>query len=140
MRVKWSLFVILGLLCCSSYALNHEEKIMTQLAQQQGFFFFFTSSCPHCQRFSPVLKQMAEHYGFRVVAVSMDGGYLPEFSEAVLDEGQSKLFNVTVYPSLFLVDPKTEKAHLVTEGAIGAEELSQRLIKISQSNGAQVTL
>ncbi|CZP44927.1 conjugal transfer protein TraF [Legionella pneumophila] len=140
MRIKWSLLVILGLLSCSSFALNHEEKVITQLAQRQGFFFFFSSSCPHCQRFSPVLKQMAQRYGFQVVAISMDGGYLPEFNNAVLDEGQSKLFKVTVYPSLFLVDPKREKAHLVTEGAIGAEELLQRLIKISQSNREQVTL
>lgn len=83
---------------------------------------------------------MAQRYGFQVVAISMDGGYLPEFNNAVLDEGQSKLFKVTVYPSLFLVDPKREKAHLVTEGAIDAEELLQRLIKISQSNRDQVTL
>lgn len=132
--------MILSWLCFSSYALNHEEKVLTQLAQQHGFFFFFSSSCPHCQRFSPVLKQMAQRYGFHVVAISMDGGYLPEFSEAVLDEGQSKLFNVTVYPSLFLVDPKSEQAHIVTEGAIGEKELSQRLLKISQSNGHQVVL
>ena len=138
MRAKWILFVTLSFLYCSSYALNHEEKVLPQLAQQHGFFFFFSSSCPHCQRLSPVLIQLSQRYGFHVVAISMDGGYLPEFSEAVLDEGQSKLFNVTVYPSLFLVDPKSEKAHLVTEGAIGAEELSQRLIKISQSNDSQV--
>lgn len=137
MRVKWIVIMVMSLFCCMSYALNQEETLK-QLPQKNGFFFFFSSSCPHCQRFSPVLKQVAQHYGFDVVAISMDGGYLPEFPDAVLDEGQSKVFQVSVFPSLFLVNPKGEKAHLVTEGAIGEEELAQRLIKISQSNNNQV--
>ena len=137
MRTKWMVFVVMSFLCVSSYALNH-EAMMKHVSQKQGFFFFFSSSCPHCQRFSPVLKHMAQRYGFKVVAISMDGGYLPEFPDAVLDEGQSKLFKVSVYPSLFLVDPKDEHASLVTEGAIEEEELVQRLIKISQSTGSKV--
>lgn len=132
MRVKWIVLIMVSLVYCSSYASNQE--VLKHLSQKQGFFFFFSSSCPHCQRFSPVLQQVAQRFGFHVVAISMDGGYLPEFPDAVLDEEQSKIFKVTVYPSLFLVNPKTQKAHLVTEGAIGAEELAQRLIKISEDN------
>lgn len=139
MRAKWTLLVVMSFFCCLSYALTHESTL-DELSQKKGFFFFFSSSCPHCQRFSPVLKQLSQRYGFNVVAVSMDGGYLPDFPYAVLDEGQSKLFQVTVFPSLFLVDPKSEQALLVTEGAINEMELTNRLLKISQSNGTQVVL
>ncbi|WP_298624832.1 conjugal transfer protein TraF [uncultured Legionella sp.] len=139
MRAKWTLLVVMSFFCFSSHALAYENSLH-ELSRQKGFFFFFSSSCPHCQRFSPVLKQLSQRYGFHVVAVSTDGGYLPDFPNAVLDEGQSKLFQVTVFPSLFLVDPQSEQAHLVTEGAIDEMELTNRLIKISQSNGAQVVL
>ncbi|CZP12233.1 conjugal pilus assembly protein TraF [Legionella pneumophila] len=139
MRAKWTLLLVMSLFCFSSYALTNENSLHA-LSQKKGFFFFFSSSCPHCQRFAPVLKHLSQSYGFNVVAISMDGGYLPDFPYAVLDEGQSKLFQVTVFPSLFLIDPQNEQAHLVTEGAIDEMELTNRLLKINQSNGTQVVL
>jgi thiol-disulfide isomerase/thioredoxin len=114
----------------SSWSLAHGGVLLEQAARTQGFFFFYSSSCPHCQRFAPQLKQFSEHYGFKVVAISVDGGYLPSFPNAVMDNGQKHSFGVTLLPSLFLVDPARQRSALVTEGAVSTEELTTRLLKI----------
>jgi thiol-disulfide isomerase/thioredoxin len=120
-----------ALLSMSAYAETPNPAI-TSLSKTQGFFYFYSSSCPHCQRFAPLLKQFSDEHGFSVVAISMDGGFLPSFPDAVMDAGQSKQFQVTVFPSLFLVDPSRQKAVLVTDGAIDSQEILRRLQKISQ--------
>lgn len=124
---------MVGLFLCilySSWSLAHNDMLLEQAARTQGFFFFYSSSCPHCQRFAPQLKQFSEQYGFKVVAISIDGGYLPSFPDAVVDNGQKHSFGVTLLPSLFLVNPTLHRAALVTEGAVSNEELITRLLKL----------
>jgi thiol-disulfide isomerase/thioredoxin len=129
MSVKQRIGLFLSVLY-STWSFAHGGVLLEQAARTQGFFFFYSASCPHCQRFAPQLKQFSESYGFKVVAISVDGGYLPSFPDAVMDNGQKHSFAVTLLPSLFLVDPTHQKAALVTEGAVSTEELTSRLIKL----------
>ena len=140
MRNKWEIFIVLGLLFSSSLQAATDTSPLHTLAKQQGFFFFFSSSCPHCQRFAPTLKRLSQRYGFNVVAISIDGGFLPSFPNAVMNEGQTNVFQVTVYPSLFLVNPQSQVANIVTEGNINEDELTNRLLKISQLSNKEVSL
>ncbi|ARB91038.1 type-F conjugative transfer system pilin assembly thiol-disulfide isomerase TrbB [Legionella longbeachae] len=129
MSLKQILILVLSLFY-SSWSLANDRETLKHAAQEQGLFFFYSSSCPYCQRFAPVLKEFSEHYGFKVLAISVDRGYLPSFPDAELDEGQKNQFQVTVLPSLFLINPYKEQAALVTEGALEEEELSRRILKI----------
>ncbi len=113
----------------NSVAANSDD-MLAPLAKQQGFFFFYTSSCPHCQHFAPVLKRFSKRHGFKVVAISVDGGFLPDFPDAVMNDHHDKVFHVTVYPALFLVNPRSELAALVNEGNINEAELTARVLKI----------
>lgn len=137
MRNKLAIFSLLMTLFTSCLQANTP---LHALAKQQGFFFFYSSSCPHCQRFAPTLKRLSQHYGFSVVAISVDGGFLSSFPNSVMNEGQTKVFQVNVYPSLFLVNPKNHKASLVTEGNIDESELTNRLLKISGIPDKEVSL
>lgn len=129
MSLKQILILVLSLFY-SSWSLANDGETLKHAAQEQGLFFFYSASCPYCQRFALILKEFSEHYGFKVLAISMDGGYLPSFPDALLDEGQKNQFQVTVLPSLFLINPYKEQAALVTEGALEEEELSRRVLKI----------
>ena len=129
MSIKKIIILLLSVIY-SSWSIAQDGGLLERVAQTQGFFLFYSASCPHCQRFAPQLKQFSDHYGFKIVAISVDGGYLPSFPDAVMDSGQKHSFGVNLLPSLFLVDPARQKVALVTEGAVDNEELSERLIKI----------
>lgn len=135
MKIKSAIAFLFILLSSHGYA-----EGLSNLAKNQGFFFFYSSSCPHCQRFAPTLKRVSTQYTIPVVAISVDGGFLSSFPNAVMDEGQSSVFQVTVLPALFLVNPQNQSATLVTEGAISEEELISRLIKISQLHKTKVAV
>lgn len=132
MRNNWFIMLLFGLLFSAGSFAAIKEDAIAPLAKQQGFFFFYSASCPHCQHFAPRLKRFSERYGFKVLAISVDGGFLPSFPDAVMNDGQAKVFDVTILPALFLVNPDTQKAALVNEGTIDEAELTRRLLKISR--------
>lgn len=123
------LLVFLSVFYCTC-VLAGDKLLLQQAVQNQGLFFFYSASCPHCQRFAPVLKQFSVRYGFKVLAISVDGGYLPSFPDAVMDEGQKYIFRVTTLPSLFLVEPAHQQVALITDGALDENELSRRIFKV----------
>jgi type-F conjugative transfer system pilin assembly thiol-disulfide isomerase TrbB len=126
MRVK--LLLVLCLFCMPTFAMQPFEAMV----KEQGFFFFYSSSCQHCQTFAPILQRFSKRHGFKVLAISMDGGFLNAFPNAVINQNQAAIFEVKTLPTLFLMNPQTQTASLVTEGSIDEKELTARLLKISQ--------
>ena len=53
------------------------------LKSSYEFILFYRSTCPHCQRFDPILKQFSDITGIRVVAFTTDGVALPAFPNSV---------------------------------------------------------
>lgn len=98
-----------------------------QLSQTHGFFFFFRSDCPFCHRFAPILQQFSERTGIRVMAVSMDGGALPSFPDAVPDNGIAQRLNVEQVPALFLAEPLSGRVLPIGYGVISPVDLERRV-------------
>jgi conjugal transfer pilus assembly protein TraF len=116
------------------YADEHrkkEDKAIAALAHQSGLFFFYRSTCPYCQRFAPIVKTFAIANGLTVIPITTDGISLPEFPHSYPDQGQSKIFQVKVEPSLFAVNPYTKKAYPIAYGLISESELRQRILDIA---------
>ena len=107
-----------------------KEAAIAAFAKKTGLFFFYKSTCHYCQRFAPILKNFATRYGLTIIPVTMDGIPLPEFPDSRRDNGQSKQFQVTVTPSLYAVNPYTQKAFPIAYGLTSETELRENIYKI----------
>lgn len=108
-------------------ATAYEQKLM-QAAQDWGLVFFFRGTCPYCHKFAPLLKQFAEHYGFRIVDVSLDGGGLPEFPNPQPNNQAAQNLRVEAVPAVYLVNPRTRQVVPAVFGLVGWSDLVQRVI------------
>ena len=109
-----------------------QEQILSGMAQQNGLIFFFRSDCQFCHRFAPVLKKFAEHYGFTVVPVSLDGGGLPEFPYPKKNYDLGRKLKVDVVPALFIVQPDSNSIAAVGYGYSDLSTLIQKLLFAGQ--------
>lgn len=113
-----------------------QDQSIHEFFKDKGLYFFFRSTCPYCQKFAPILKDFADKYQITVLPISLDGIGLREFPDFKTDQGQAQKFNVTVEPSLFVVDPKLGKAIPVSYGLMSEDALQQRIYDIAtQFNG-----
>lgn len=96
-----------------------------------AFVIFYRSTCPHCQRFDPILKQFSQDFGFKVYAYTTDRNSLPSFPKSMpMTESVEKTFfsspNIEV-PSLFLINVKTMQAYLIDQGELSYLDLENRV-------------
>lgn len=110
-----------------------EDAAIAKLSQESGLFFFYSSSCAYCRKFAPIVKRFAMTHNITVIPITIDGFALPEFPESKMDRGQAAKFKVTVEPSLFAVNPYTQKAYPISQGLISESELRKRILDIAQS-------
>ncbi|MEM2160762.1 MAG: type-F conjugative transfer system pilin assembly protein TraF [Candidatus Nitrosotenuis sp.] len=117
---------------------EQQDNAIKNLSKNSGFFFFYRSSCPYCQRFSPIVKNFSQRYGIMVIPITTDGIALPEFPESRMDQGQARKFNVMVEPALFTVNPYTHQAIPVSYGLISEDDLRQRILNIATHTQQEV--
>lgn len=107
---------------------EENRQVIQSLSQTHGLFFFYSSNCPYCHQFAPIVKIFAETYGWDVLAISLDGGALETFPNAVPDNGLAQQWNVTSLPSLFAVNPETEEVIQVAQGMTSIDEMEKRIM------------
>lgn len=100
---------------------------LTEAAQRYGLMFFFRGSCPYCHQFAPVLQAFARRYGFSVVAVTLDGGTLPEFPQPKTNDAAATALQVESVPAVYLIEPRQRTVAPASFGFIGYSELAQRV-------------
>ncbi len=100
------------------------------LAEDYGLLFFFDADCAYCRSFAPIVKQFAAHYGFSLLAVSVDGRSLPEFLEAQPDNGLIQQLKIEVFPTLLAVNPKTRALLPLSYGFSSLDKIEERLMTL----------
>lgn len=105
------------------------ENTVRNINERYGVFFLFSSSCPHCHRYSPILKAFQQKYGISIMAVSMDGGGLPEWPKFMVNNGQIARMGIdnNTVPATLLFDKKTRKVIPVGFGVLAHSELEERI-------------
>jgi len=109
---------------------DRTRKTIQALSKENGLFFFFAGDCPHCHTFAPIVKRFSELYGWNVIAISVDGGSLPEFPDAQSDNGLFVAWEVKVLPSLYAVNPATKTVIPVAYGVTAMDEMENRIMTL----------
>lgn len=129
-ELDYSLIKPTGLLAKQAYLDSKKvsfQHSVSSFAKSHGLWFFFRSDCGYCHRFAPILKRISDKYGFAVMAISLDGGVLPEFPNAAVNAGQAERLGVQGVPALFAVNPKNEEIMPITHGLVSEGELIERI-------------
>lgn len=106
--------------------LRKSNKV-AEVAKTHGLIFFFKGNCGYCKEFAAQVQKLEAVYGFEVLAVSVDGGKLPEFPRAEMDNGITQKFGISIYPALIGVNRKTEKILPISFGYNSIGEIEDRI-------------
>lgn len=114
-----------------------KPAVIQQQPQKNSFFqthalvLFYASTCPHCHRFAPVLKNWADDAGARVLPLSFDNQPLTQFPDfkPVTTEWVNAAFagRSISYPALFIANTQTHALYPVSIGAMSEFELANRM-------------
>jgi conjugal transfer pilus assembly protein TraF len=97
------------------------------LAQDYGLFFFFRKNCPYCHRFAPIVKHFAEKHSWSILAISLDGGMIPEFPNAKRDNGIAERLHVSHVPALIALHPQSGQMIPLAYGLVSESEIEERV-------------
>ena len=111
---------------------DRDTAAVRQLAATHGLVFVFRSDCPFCHRFAPVLKRFAQTHGLTVLAVSLDGGTLPEYPDARPDNGIAARLNARAVPALYLTQPSRREFRPVGFGLMSDTDLLERIAALAR--------
>ena len=133
------LMMITGLVCTHHVMaedfINQNQLIQpNQERSDVAFILVYMSTCPHCQRFDPIVKEYVTSHHIPILAYTLNGIALPSFQDSVTptqDEIQ-KLFpnGSPVVPALFVVDLKDHTIIPALTGEASAQQLHDRMIQI----------
>jgi len=115
-----------------------KERKIFELSRKYGLFYFFKKDCRYCDLFAPIVKRFSEKYHWEVLAISEFGEKSDLFARNVADNGLAESWGVSVYPSLFAVNPKTGHVIPIAHGMISIEEMEERIVKIIEGEESQI--
>ena len=109
------------------------EGVLQGLGERYGLIYLGSEQCPGCRVFGPLLRSFALRHGIEVLAVSMTGGALDGWPEAVPDQGRAARLGIKapVLPAVVLYDTQTRRAIPVSYGVIAEDQLAERIFALT---------
>ena len=111
---------------------DRDAQTVRNLAATHGLIFVFRSDCPFCHRFAPILKRFEQDFGMTVLAVSLDGGTLPDYPDARRDNGMAARLNAAAVPALYLTAPARREIRPVGFGLMSMSDLLERVAALAR--------
>jgi len=106
---------------------ERQDEHIKQLAREQGLFFFYEGEKKESQVFSFLVHELERLYGWRTIAVSMDGILISGFAHNKEDNGIAGEMGVVACPALFIVDPKTKEATPISFGLNSLDQIERNI-------------
>ena len=111
--------------------IQDNEAAIREVSKDHAIFFFFRGDCHYCHAYAPILEQFASRFGFTVVAISLDGGAVPQFPAPRADNGISRSLGVSQVPATFLAQPFSGTITPLGFGVLSTDQLINRVAVIS---------
>jgi len=115
------------------YSHGDIKDTIGSLGRQAGLYFFHSSSCPACRQQAQALKDFEQAHGdsITIFPITMDAP-LPEYPDAVADNGMSATLGVDRVPSIYIAFPRDGKIDLISAGFIDKFDLERRLLNYAK--------
>lgn len=109
------------------------EGVLQGLGERYGLIYLGSERCPGCHVFGPLIRAFALRHGIEVLAVSMTGGPLEGWPEAVPDQGRAARLGIKapVLPAVVLYDTQTRRALPVSYGVVAEDQLAERIFALT---------
>lgn len=108
-----------------------QEAQLRALAKDHGLIFFFKSDCPYCHTMAPAVRMMAERFGIDVLAVSIDGGGLPDFPRPQDGRTKAAQWGIERVPALFMGSKSTGDRVALGFGVMALSEIMDRMFVLT---------
>ncbi len=116
---------------------QREEQQLRVLAKDHGLIFFFRSDCPYCHAMAPTLRMLSDKYGIEVLAVSVDGGSLPDFPQPRDGRMQATAWGVQRVPALFIGSKRTGDRAPIGFGMMAQSEIVNRIFVLTGTRAGE---
>ena len=109
------------------------DASLARLGKRYGLIYLGSEKCPACRVFGPLLRAFALRHGLEVLAVSMTGGALEGWPEAVPDAGRAARLGIhaRAVPAVVLYDTKDKRAIPVSFGVVAEDQLAERIFALT---------
>lgn len=109
------------------------DAALAGFGERYGLIYLGSERCPGCRVFGPLLRVFALRHGIEVLAVSMTGGPLDGWPDAVPDQGRAARLGIKarVLPAVVLYDTRTRRALPVSYGVVAEEQLAERIFALT---------
>ena len=106
---------------------------LARLGERYGIIYLGHTGCAGCRVFGPLLRAFAGRHGLDVLAVSLTGGPLEGWPEAVPDNGRAQRLGLAgkPVPAVVLYDTKTKKVLPVGFGVMAEDQLAMRIFALT---------
>lgn len=110
-----------------------EDAAIAHLAARNGLLCFYRGQEQGDQLFTQIVSRYSKRHHLMVIPVSVDGVISPAFKNNHQANGRAKAraLGIRYFPALALVNPTTHQHKVVSFGFKSEDELSDRLLKIS---------
>ena len=106
---------------------------LAKLGERYGLIYLGHPGCAGCRVFGPLLRAFAQRHGLDVLAVSLTGGPLEGWPEAVPDNGRAARLGLAgaPVPAVVLFDTETKKVLPVGFGVMAEDQLAMRIFALT---------
>ena len=112
---------------------ERRDAALKVLGERYGLIYLGHEGCAGCRVFGPLLRAFALRHGLDVLAVSMSGGPLEGWPEAVPDAGRAARLGLAgvPLPAVVLFDTASRRVLPVAFGVVAEDQLAERLFVLT---------